>query len=166
MPENTLLSLPAVVPLPPDLMKEAMALVWRVFQQFESPDYVPEGIETFRRFINCGDMAERQRTGEYTFWCARTDGTLAGVLGLREPAHVSLLFVDAPYHRRGTATRLMEKAVRNAVSRGAEEMTVNSSPYAVGFYRRFGFIDDSGEQTRDGIRFTPMTLTLSKITAK
>lgn len=31
--------------------KEAAALVWETFLLFEAPDYSPEGVETFRRFI-------------------------------------------------------------------------------------------------------------------
>ena len=35
-------------------------------------------------------------------------------------------------------------------------ITVNSSPYAVGAYRRLGFRATGDERTVDGIRFTPM----------
>ena len=37
-----------------------------------------------------------------------------------------------------------------------EEITVNSSPYAVEAYRRLGFVDVDNEKLLDGIRFTPM----------
>jgi predicted GNAT family N-acyltransferase len=35
-------------------------------------------------------------------------------------------------------------------------MTVFSSPYAAGFYRKMGFADTDAEQTVNGIRFIPM----------
>ena len=35
-------------------------------------------------------------------------------------------------------------------------VTVNASPYAVGFYEKNGFVALNKEQKADGIRFTPM----------
>ena len=35
-------------------------------------------------------------------------------------------------------------------------ITVNASPYAVGFYEKNGFVTLDKEQKTDGIRFTPM----------
>lgn len=35
---------------------EAMALVWRVFSQFEAPDYTQEGIDRFHDFIHSEEV--------------------------------------------------------------------------------------------------------------
>ena len=43
---------------------------------------------------------------------------------------------------------------------GLSCLTVNSSPYAVDFYRTRGFKDLGPETEADGIRFTPMELKL------
>ena len=40
---------------------------------------------------------------------------------------------------------------------GGYRLTVYSSPYAVGFYHRIGFVDTNREQKKDGIRYTPMS---------
>ncbi|MCQ4640814.1 GNAT family N-acetyltransferase [Blautia coccoides] len=37
-----------------------------------------------------------------------------------------------------------------------KEFTVNSSPYAVPVYHKFGFVDTDCEQLTDGMRYTPM----------
>ncbi|MDN5360294.1 MAG: hypothetical protein PWQ84_1357, partial [Thermotogaceae bacterium] len=39
-------------------------------------------------------------------------------------------------------------------------LTVNSSPYAVGFYHKMGFKDTDNELEKDGIRFVPMELSI------
>ena len=39
-------------------------------------------------------------------------------------------------------------------------VTVNSSPYAVGFYKKLGFVPLGPEKQADGIRFTPMRLSI------
>ena len=38
----------------------------------------------------------------------------------------------------------------------AEEMTVNSSPYAVPAYQKLGFEATEAQQLKDGIIYTPM----------
>ena len=60
----------------------------------------------------------------------------------------------AAYHRRGVGTGLFERLREDFP--GA--LTVNSSPFGLPFYERLGFTALSGEQTVNGIRFTPMAL--------
>jgi predicted GNAT family N-acyltransferase len=43
---------------------------------------------------------------------------------------------------------------------GQKRLTVNASPYGVGFYHRLGFRDLGSEKQQDGIIFTPMVLEL------
>ena len=40
-------------------------------------------------------------------------------------------------------------------------MTVNSAPYAVSIYEHFGFVAQSEEMVRNGIRFIPMKKIIS-----
>ena len=87
------------------------------------------------------------------FYGAFDGDALVGVLSMREPQHISGFFVDAAYHRRGIGRRLLE-AMRRDYTR--QVFTVNSSPYAVEVYRHLEFVPTSGEQTVDGLRFTPM----------
>ena len=41
---------------------------------------------------------------------------------------------------------------------GIKRVTVNASPYGVGFYHKLGFRDLKPEQESEGIRYTPMEL--------
>ena len=54
----------------------------------------------------------------------------------------------------------MEEFVKDAGRKGITHVTVNASPYAVGFYHKIGFMDVSEEIEKDGIRFTPMRMEL------
>lgn len=139
----------------------ASALVRRVFAEFEAPDYVQEGIDAFHRFIAPEALAEQFRSGSLKLWGAFRQDSLAGVAAARNQNHICLLFVDKPYHRQGIA-RALFTAVLNlcrtdpAISR----ITVNSSPYAAGIYRKLGFTATDAERIADGIRFTPMVYIL------
>lgn len=136
----------------------ALALVWRVFEAFEAPEYPPEGVEEFRAFIAPGAVAEAMAGGRLRLWGYFEHGALLGVSGLRPPAHICLLFVDAAHHRRGIARRLV--TAMQAAAGGAGRFTVNSSPYAQGAYERLGFVAEGPEQVVNGLRFVPMAALL------
>lgn len=141
----------------PDL-KAALELVWKVFLEFEAPDYTPEGIEEFRRYIGLEPMREMLRKKELQMWgCFNPAGEVLGVIASRAPCHISLLFVHRDYHRRGIARALFDTMLTHyKENTGENVVTVNSSPYAADVYRRFGFEDTEGERTVNGIRYIPM----------
>lgn len=154
-------------------LRPALELAWEVFDEFESPDYAPEGIATFRSFIDYDSMSRKMRDGAIRFWGCFDGEELVGMVAVRQvvPAvtgdscetglsfHICLLFVRKEYHRQGVATRLFRR-VAETYGNGQVRVivTVNSSPYAVGFYHRLGFADTDREQVADGIRFTPMCM--------
>ena len=129
----------------------ALDLAWRVFSEYESPDYGEEGIEEFRKCLHDeGYLAGIEYYGAF-------DGErLIGLVGIRsDKKHICFFFVDGKYHRQGIGTRLF-KAVRQEYPN--QTITLNSSPYGVPFYHALGFKDTDKEQTINGIRFTPMKL--------
>lgn len=130
---------------------EAMALVWKVFSEYEAPEYSSEGVKTFEDCIHSPNFL-----GQLEIFCAYEEDSekLIGVLATRkEGSHIALFFVDGDYHRQGVGRALFEKMLESG---SANRITVNSSPYAVGIYKKLGFITTDTEQLADGIRFTPM----------
>jgi len=139
----------------------AMDLAWNTFVRFDAPDYSPEGIENFRKFVNDEMLRNMFIAGHYQLFVAVDEGRYVGMLSLRERKHISLLFVDERYHRHGIASALLTYVSRYALTEeGLDKLTVNSSPYAIGFYHKKGFRDLQSETEADGIRYTPMELRL------
>ena len=134
--------------LAPEEYPEALELCWRVFLEFEAPEYPPEGVAAFRASLD-----DEERTRRLDFYGAFDAEKLVGVLCMRAPQHIGGFFVDAAYHRRGIGRRLFE-AMRQDYE--TQVFTVNSSPYAVEVYRRLGFVPTDTEQLTDGLRYTPM----------
>lgn len=141
--------------------EDAMALAWKTFLQFEADDYEPEGIRSFEDFITDNTLHRMFIMGAYQMFVAFDGTKMVGMITLRSNSHVSLLFVDAGYHRRGIGRRLMLRLcdyLRTEL--GVRRVTVNASPFGVGFYHRLGFRDLRQEQVSEGIRYTPMELFL------
>lgn len=140
----------------PDEWEDVMALAWRVFQKYEAKDYTEEGIRNFLDFISDNGLRKMFLIHEYHLWIALDGNQIIGLISMRGKHHISLLFVDDKYHKQGVGRALMERLWGFLRYRKEKICTVNSSPYAVGFYHKLGFKDLGPEQVDGGIRFTPM----------
>ncbi len=131
----------------------AINLVLSVFMQYEACDYSLEGINTFKAFIsNPESIDSLEFYGAFI-----NDNEIIGVIATRNNGnHIALFFVDGRYHRQGIGRKLFQVVLEKSTG---NKITVNSSPYAVEIYKKLGFIPDSDEQIKEGIRFTPMTYT-------
>lgn len=127
----------------------AHALAWKVFNEFESPDYAPEGTEEFRKALH-----DDAYLAGLVYYGAFEGETLVGVLAVRkEERHICFFFVDGRHHRQGVGTRLFKRMLEDFPG---GTITLNSSPFGVPFYRALGFAATDSEQAVNGIRFTPM----------
>jgi GNAT superfamily N-acetyltransferase len=137
-------------------------LVQRVFDRFEAPDYAPLGQQEFYKYANL--QAYHERTQNHRIWVCLAGGRLAGMIEIRHFSHISLLFVEAEYHRKGLGRKLWQTALTACLEQNPDlkVVTVNSSPYALPVYERLGFRPTAPEQLVNGIRFIPMSLNLIK----
>ena len=147
----------AIRPLHETELPAASALAGRVFAEFEAPEYSPEGIGTFLRFVAPEALAAQHRNGSMQSWGAFRRGRLVGIIALTRRSHLCLLFrgesLPSAGHRPDPVLNTARPLPHGT---GHARITVNSSPYAVGAYRRLGFRATGDERTVDGIRFTPM----------
>lgn len=154
MPDNF-----EIRPLRKDEISEALQLTWKVFNEFESPDYSNEGILEFKNFISLPSILGKMQSGEFMVWGCIDNNKIVGIIATRPPCHISLLFVDKLYHRKGIAKSMLQRVLDYYKSGGKNnKITVNSSPYAADIYRHMGFSSTASEQTVNGIRFFPMEM--------
>ena len=132
-----------------DEKPSALDLAWRVFSEYGSPDYAPEGTEEFRKCLH--DEAYLHGLRYYGAFDGRK---LIGETAIRtDKKHICFFFVDGRYHRLGIGTRMFDRLLRDYPN---DPITLNSSPYALSFYKAIGFVPTGEEQTVNGIRFTQM----------
>lgn len=130
--------------------EKALELVWNVFLQYESPDYSKEGIKAFYQSV----IVNEDYINNIVMYGAFEENKIKGVIATRNSGnHIALFFVDGRYHKQGIGKSLFQKVLAESTD---DEITVNSSPYAVKVYRHLGFCETDTEQTEDGIRYTPM----------
>ena len=134
-----------------------MKMVWRTFLRFEAKDYTDEGIHNFLDFITDEKLFHSFLRGDYQVMVATDDNKVVGMASVRNRNHLSLLFVDEPYHRRGIGRELLNRFCEYLEKEEGEPyMSVKAAPYAVKFYQKLGFRAVSPEEQVGGIRVTSM----------
>lgn len=138
--------------------------ILKVFDRSLAPQWSSEGIETFRSLISHARILPAFRYFE-----AYDDirGKTAGVLAADESlSHLSLLFVDEAYRKRGIGRKLVSMLERETGSIG---ISVNAEPSAMTFYIKLGFriVDPGPDGTgrideRDGIRSIKLYKSIKK----
>ena len=130
-------------------IETALSLAWKVFCEYEAPDYAPEGTEEFRKCLK-----DDNYLNGIIYYGAFDGDRLVGMLGIREEKrHICFCFVEGQYHRMGIGTKLLRRMMKDFTG---QTITLNSSPYGLPFYKAIGFSATEKEQTINGIRFTPM----------
>ena len=141
--------------------QDAMALAWKTFLKFEACDYTEEGVKSFQEFITDNTVYRMFLAGSYELFVAMEGRHMIGMITVRCGSHVSLLFVDEKYHRKGVGKSLINYLCNYLMTEaGTSRITVNASPYGLAFYHRLGFRDTGLEMEQDGVRYTPMEFIL------
>ncbi len=132
-------------------INDALELVLEVFMEYEAPDYSAEGVESFKSTA----VYNKEFIKSIQMYGAYLNEKIVGVIATRNNGnHIALFFVDGEHHRKGIGKLLFQTVLKQST---ANEITVNSSPYAQIIYHHLGFEDTDSEQTTDGIRYIPMS---------
>ena len=137
--------------------EETMAMTWRTFLKFEAKDYGMEGVDNFRNFIADPMLRRMFLLGTYHMYVATYHEKIVGMVSLRDKNHISLLFVEEAYHKKGIGRGLIDTI--GAFSKeeyGKNEITVNAAPYGFEFYKKIGFYSTSPLITNGGIKYISM----------
>ena len=132
---------------------EALLFVKKVYIESKDESYSEKGIETFCNFVD-----NKEITKSFKVYGAFEDNVLKGVIATdRRKRHINLFFVDKSSQAKGIGKKLMSIIIDHNEN---SFITVNSSRYAVPIYKNLGFIKTEEEKEQDGLKFTPMKLTL------
>lgn len=148
----------------PGDVRPALGLALRVFVEFEAPVYDEGAVDKFK-----SDCVENQAyiasyvSGSRLMFVAAEGQEIVGMVNECGGGRISMLFVDGRHHRQGIATALMQRMVCELKLKGIDTITLHSSPYAVEFYRRFGFRATGEQRKIELFTVTPMEYTPGEI---
>ncbi|MGN0642089.1 MAG: GNAT family N-acetyltransferase [Huintestinicola sp.] len=134
----------------------ALSLAGDVFDRFEAPCYPSEGVKAFHDFLESEKLSLRIKSCDIPIWVCKRGSEIIGMMALRDGNHVCLAFTAEKYQRQGVGKGLFAMLEKFSASKGFTEITVNSSPYGMPFYKALGFLPSDMEQINDGIIITPM----------
>ena len=119
----------------------------------------PEGIgaERFLASMSPAAIEKYIDNPDFDYYVCHVGCDLAGVVAAKERNHLFHLFVAKRFQKNGFSKILWRHLKANVFdSSGADKVTVNSTPYAVPVYEKFGFASVGSKVERDGIAFVPM----------
>lgn len=118
----------------------------------------PQGVgaEDFLKTVSAPALASTIADPRFAYFKAVENGTLAGVVAVRDSSHLYHLFVDATFQRRGLSRQLWDHARAAVRESNPGYFTVNSTTYAQPVYERFGFVATGPRVETHGIAFVPM----------
>lgn len=139
-------------------------LITRVFEEWVAPDFSPDGVQEFLKYVQPDALRERSQANHFALVATMGD-EIVGVIEIRNHEHVSLLFVDQAHMGVGIGRELWRRAldICRREKPDVREISVNSSPYAVPIYEKLGFRQTEPERVVNGIRFVPMAIEVSRM---
>jgi ribosomal protein S18 acetylase RimI-like enzyme len=135
----------------------ASVVVHESFIQLASRDWEVLAQQVFLADSSPENLADKIRAASYaagTF----VNTQMVGFLLMPTASLLGMLFVDPKWLRQGVARRLWDSARAHleAAVPSVKTVEVNSTPYALEFYRAVGFVPISAQFERYGARTTRM----------
>lgn len=137
---------------PPELGDEyeISACIWASANLWELVDETPESVNEWKQICDPEELRERILSSEKKL-VATWNSIVIGFIAFRQRNHLSLLFIRREFSRQGIGKELFTRC-----SHDFDEITVNSSDLAVGFYKKLGFVQIGDRFKKYGVWATPM----------
>ncbi len=134
--------------------KSISQLVIPLVEEFISYEYTEQGAKIILASMSEQHIASNINQS-YEYFVAESEDSIVGVLGIRDGNHIFHCFVDKQYHGKRIGKQLWNFwLAKNHVAR----VTVNSSKFAVDFYKSLGFTSEDELFEKNGITCYPMIL--------
>jgi len=118
-----------------------------------------KGAEAFLQTISPAGIQQLIEAPNMVYCKATLAEQLAGVVAMRDNAHLFHLFVAPAFQGKGLSRMLWEHVRDEALARGnTGQFTVNSTLHATAVYARFCFKATGPRMETKGIAFVPMRL--------
>ena len=76
-------------------VRPALELIWDVFLKDVAPSYTQEGIDTFRRELDCESFLRMYKERQITMFGAFEGQELAGTISVKNIGHIFMFYVKS-----------------------------------------------------------------------
>jgi ribosomal protein S18 acetylase RimI-like enzyme len=145
-------------------IEPAIKLFIKSYKEFVAPSFTKRGRKFFEK-DHVKRLREKMNRKNAVYYVALKGSRIIGVVGggfRGKKAYISSLAVDSKYHRIGIGKKLMDKA-ETAFSKKTKKLRLNSSTYAIDFYKKLGYKKTKGlVRTKEGVTYQPMIKNLRR----
>jgi putative acetyltransferase len=148
-------------PAAPEDAGAVSALVQASFRIIASSDWAPAAVARFLQESSEGELRKKLQAASFA-WVATSNGIAQGFILMKKSSRVDMLFVHPSSLRRGIGRALLNGACAHVESTHLDVSTIdlNSTPYALPFYRASGFVAIGRPFELNGARVTRMAYRL------
>jgi ribosomal protein S18 acetylase RimI-like enzyme len=144
----------------PEDSESISSLICVLVEKFIANEFSAQGRDFLLSTMTANAISQKIQS-VYRYHVAEVSGMLTGVVAVRDNTHLYHLFVAERFQRVGIAKKLWQFAMKECLSKGnTGEFTVNSSAYALGVYKKLGFVAQEGPKEKNGVVFYPMKLVI------
>ncbi|MDR1379417.1 MAG: EFR1 family ferrodoxin [Synergistaceae bacterium] len=131
----------------------------QVLDKQEEKDFTPLGRVALDRYASPEALEHRGSLG-YVHELAYVSEVLVGMIELRGPDRISMLYIHPNYANKGLGSRLVTRAVARcaAIAPKTRYMTVYATDSAANFYERAGFVRSGARKESNGVFSIPYRL--------
>jgi GNAT superfamily N-acetyltransferase len=126
------------------------ACMWAAADLWELTDGTTESVAEWKQISDLEELRARILSSEKTL-VSTWNGIVVSFIAFKRGNHLSLLFVRREFSGQGIGRELFTRCTNDL-----DEITVNSSDAAVGFYQKVGFVQTGDRFFKNGIWGTSM----------
>ena len=134
------------------------AICMASFSSSVAGDLPGEGVSTFAKIVSRDALRDRM-TRDTVILVAEYNERIEGVVELKEGRHISMLFVEPEFQRKGIGRKLLSSALNYA---RADIVTVRASLSSVPAYEKYGFESRGDISESSGLVYQPMEIELNR----
>ena len=139
-------------------LQTASQVLWKSFYEAEKNNHTMTGMELFRDLTDPVSLSINTFQGDVVLYGFFDNDEMLAVGGLKEKKHILMLYVLPLAQGKGVGKELL--AFMESICEG-DQITLNSSDFAIPFYQHHGFAICGDRNENDGLISTPMVKNIS-----
>ncbi len=151
-----------ILELQPEEIPAISKICKAIFMEFNAASNSKEGQDFLLKHIFAKEKIYDRYIKGHHFAVMKVEDKIEGVLEIRPPNHIMMLYVKSDLQGNGLGRKLVYYALNYCLSYNEMQVTLNASREAIKFYQKIGFNKTAQEMIKNGVRYTSMRFLFKK----